>query len=99
MKHDILLGIVETTKERFVSPTLDSYNTCTISFDLWMSRRGVDTFVFIVHFLNGKWEPCHVTIEVFEIANTSTSAMALQVDDVLANMGLMLVFLHMSKMN
>jgi hypothetical protein len=25
---------------------------CTVSFDLWMSRMEVDTFVMIVHFLN-----------------------------------------------
>jgi len=53
-----------------------------------MSRGGVDTFILIVHFLNDKWEPCHVTIGFFEIANTSRSAMALQVNDVLAKHGL-----------
>jgi len=30
----------------------------------------MDTFVFIVDFLNGKWEPCHVTIGFFLIIET-----------------------------
>ncbi len=77
LKHDILPRIAKRTKERFVSPTLHSYNTCTVSFNLWMSRGGVDTFVLIVHFLNDKWEPCHVTIGFFYITNTSGSAMVL----------------------
>jgi hypothetical protein len=53
-----------------------------MSFDLWMSRRGIDNFVLIVHFLNHNWEPCHVTIGLFEIAisNTYGAAMALQVN-------------------
>jgi len=47
-----------------------------------MSRGGVNNFVFIVHFLNDKWEPCHVTIGFFEIVDTFGSAMALQMNDV-----------------
>jgi hypothetical protein len=27
-----------------------------------MSKGGVDTFFLIMHLLNDKWEPCHVTI-------------------------------------
>jgi hypothetical protein len=59
-----------------------------VSFDLWMSRVGVDTFVFIVHFLNDKWELCHVTIGFFEIVETSKNVMALQVNEVFAKHGL-----------
>ncbi len=36
--------------------------------------------------------------EFFEIVETSTSAMVLQINNVLENMGLKFVFLHMSKM-
>jgi hypothetical protein len=43
---------------------------------------GVNKFVLIVHFLNDKWEPCHVTIGFCEIVDTSRSAMALQMNDV-----------------
>jgi hypothetical protein len=58
-----------------------------------MSKGGVNTFVLIVHFLNGKWEPCHVTIIFFEIADTFGSAMALQMNDVLAKHGFNVHFL------
>ncbi len=45
-----------------------------MNFDLWMFKGGMDTFVYIVHFLNEKWEPCHVTIGFFETTNISKSA-------------------------
>jgi hypothetical protein len=56
-----------------------------------MSKGGVDTFVFVVHFLNDKWEPCHVTINFFETTHTSRNAMAMHVNNVLAKHGLNIV--------
>ncbi len=82
--NEILPKIIEKTKEKYISLTLESCNTCMISFDLWMSRARVDTFVLIVHFLNDKWEPCHVTIGSFEIVETFGNAMFLQINEVLA---------------
>ncbi len=49
-----------------------------------MSKGNVNTFVLIMHFLNNKREPYHITIEFFEIINTLESAMALQMNIVLA---------------
>jgi hypothetical protein len=97
-RHDILRRIVKRMKERFVSWSFESCNTCTISFDHWMLRGGVNTFVLIMYFLNDKWEPCYIIERFFEIVNTSRSAMVLQVNNVLENMGLKFLFLHMSKM-
>jgi hypothetical protein len=57
-----------------------------------MSRRGINTFVFIVQFLNYKWEPFHIILGIFEIVNTSRNAMVLQMNDLLAK------HLHTSKM-
>jgi hypothetical protein len=54
-------------KEKYISSALNSCNTCMVSFDLWMFRTRVDTFVLILHFLDDKWDPCHVTIGFFEI--------------------------------
>jgi len=59
-----------------------------MSFDLWMSRVKMDTFVLIVHFLKDKWEPCHVTIGFFETTKTSRNAMALQVNEIFVKHGL-----------
>ncbi len=54
--NEILPRMVGKTKEKYVSSTLDYCNSCTMSFNLWMSRMEVDTFVMIVHFLNDQWE-------------------------------------------
>jgi hypothetical protein len=85
--NEVLLTSTEKMKENYISSTLESYNTCMVSFDLWMFRMGVDTFILIVHFLNDKWEPCHVTIGFFEIVETFGNAMALQVNEVFAKHG------------
>jgi len=50
-------------------------------------------FVFIVHFLNDKWEPCCIIINFFEITKTFGNAMALQVNEILAKHGSMLRFI------
>ncbi len=42
---------------------------------------------FHVHFLNDKWEPCHVTIGFFEITKNFGSDVALQVNEMLAKHG------------
>jgi hypothetical protein len=55
-----------------------------MSFDLWMLKKGIGTFVMIVHFLNDKWEPCYVIMGYFEIAETTKNALALQMNDLLA---------------
>jgi hypothetical protein len=43
--NDILLRLVEKTKKKFIYEALEACDTFTLSFDLWMSRGGVDTFV------------------------------------------------------
>jgi hypothetical protein len=75
--NDILLMVVERTKGRFILSTFKSCHSCTISFDLWISKVRVDTFVMIMYFLNDKWEFCHIIVGFFETINTSRNAMAL----------------------
>lgn len=58
-----------------------------MNFDLSISK-GVDTLVPIVHFLNHKWEPSHVTISLFKTLNTFWTTIALQVNKVLTTYGL-----------
>jgi hypothetical protein len=45
-----------------------------------MFRGGVhvDTFVSVINYLNDVWTPRHATIGLFEVHETSGSAMALQ---------------------
>jgi hypothetical protein len=73
--------VAKNTKKNFVSPSFASCNTCTMSFDLWMSRGGINIFILIVHFLNNKWKPCHVIVGFFETIETIGNALALQVND------------------
>jgi hypothetical protein len=48
-----------------------------------MSRGGADIYIFIMHFLNDKWESYCVIIKVFETSNTSRCVMALKMNDAL----------------
>ncbi len=84
MIKGILPRVAKKTKENFVSPSFASCNTCIMSFDLWMSRGGIDTFVLIVHFLNNKWEPCHVIVGFFETIETIRNVLSLQMNDLFA---------------
>jgi hypothetical protein len=60
--NDILPWVAKRTKEKYVSSIIESCHFCTITFDLWMSRVRMDTFVMIMHFKSSKWEYCHVTV-------------------------------------
>ncbi len=85
--NDILLRMVELTKDKYVFSSLESCHSCPVSFDPWMSKFIVDTFVTIMHFLNAQWEPCHIIVGIFETAHSTGSAMVLQANDVLAKRG------------
>jgi hypothetical protein len=49
-----------------VMPRLVDAITLSTSFDLLMSKGGVDTFVLVINYLNESWMPQHVTISLFE---------------------------------
>jgi hypothetical protein len=53
-------------------------------FNLWMSQGGFNMFALVVNYINKKWEPCHVTMTIFEVHETSRVAMAIQLKDLLA---------------
>jgi len=40
-----------------------------------MSRGGVDTFASVINFLNDYWIPQHVTIDLFEVHETTWLSM------------------------
>jgi hypothetical protein len=79
--------MLKKTKKKYIMKSVESCNSCIVSFDLWMSRGGMDKFVLNVHFLNDKWEPCRVIINLLETTKTFKSVMALQVIEVLAKHG------------
>jgi len=51
------------------------------TFDLWMSQGGFDMFALVVNYIKKKWEPCHVTMTIFEVHETSGVVMAIQFKD------------------
>jgi hypothetical protein len=44
--------MVNKTMERYVFPTFVEATTVTTAFDLWMSRKGFDTFALVVNYIN-----------------------------------------------
>jgi hypothetical protein len=57
---------VRRPKRNSFLKVFEACDTCMMSFELWMSRGGVDTFVLIVHFLNHNWGLGHVIIGLYE---------------------------------
>ncbi len=48
--NDILPKVVEQIKERFILSTFKSCHSCIIlSFDFWMSKVRINTFVMILN--------------------------------------------------
>jgi hypothetical protein len=73
---NVLPNIVKKIKEKCFLPSFTSCVTCITSFNLWMSCGGHDTFVMVVSFINNLWKPTHVTMGIFEVHNTTITAMA-----------------------
>ncbi len=88
--------MVEKAKDKYIS-IFEFWNSCNMSFDLWMSKAKMDTFVFIVHFLTDKWVPCHVTIDFFETTKNFRLPWLLQVNEMFVNMAWMVGLLLMLK--
>ena len=50
--HEHIPALLAKTMERYVLPAIASCTTASITFDLWMSRAGFDTFAFVVSFID-----------------------------------------------
>ncbi len=50
-----LLDMVTKTMDKYVQPLLAKCETASITFDLWMSRIGCDTFYLIMNFIDDTW--------------------------------------------
>jgi hypothetical protein len=49
--HELLLELVEKTKQLYVLPTLIKCYSTTSSFELWMSKAKHDDFALVIKFL------------------------------------------------
>ncbi len=88
MVQHFIPKLVAKTMEKFVMPTSESCIT-KISFDLWMSRSGQDTFALVINFINSHWVPCHVIMGLFETIDTYGVVMATQVKELLSSYNLL----------
>jgi hypothetical protein len=59
-----------------VFPNLKFGGIMFVSFDLWMSRGGVDTFDLVINHLNDSWIFMHVIIGLLEVHDTTWVSMA-----------------------
>jgi hypothetical protein len=48
----MLPAMVKKTMQLHVLPRLVEVTTLSTSFDLWMSRGGMDTFALVINYLN-----------------------------------------------
>ncbi len=65
--QEVLVDLVEKTKQECVLPKLKKCSFATTNFDLWMLKGAHDVFAFVISFLNEKWQPQHITIRLFEM--------------------------------
>jgi len=66
----MLLAMVKKTLDQRVLPKLKIAAIVVTSFNLWMFRGGVDTFVVVINFLNETWVLMHVIMGLSEVHET-----------------------------
>jgi hypothetical protein len=53
--QEVLVDLVEKTKQKYVLPKLKQCYSTTSSFYLWMSKGAHDVFALMISFLNEEW--------------------------------------------
>jgi hypothetical protein len=85
---DVFLVMAKKTLDLHVLPNLASTTIVSISFDVWMFKGSVDTFALVIKNLNESWTPMHVIVGLFELNEASGQSMAIQLESLLLNFGL-----------
>jgi hypothetical protein len=80
--------MVTKTMNLHVLPNLEFVIIVFFSFDLWMSKGGVDTFVLVINCLDDTWKPRHAIVGLFKVHGTIRNAMALQLQSLLGKIDL-----------
>ncbi len=81
--------MVKRTLDLHVFPNLAFATTIFTSFDMWMFKDNVDTFAFVMNFLNQSWTPSHVIVNLFEVNETNEQSMVIQLESLFSKFGLM----------
>ncbi len=79
--NEVNPNMVNKTMEHRILPSFDEATMVTTTFDLWMSCGEFNTFSLVVNYINKKWEPFPITMEIFLIHVTIGVAMDLQLKD------------------
>jgi hypothetical protein len=74
--QDILLNLVEKTKQVYVLPEFTNFIFATTRFDLWMLKGAHDIFALVINFLGSNWQPKQKTINLFEVIKTTRYALS-----------------------
>ncbi len=74
----MFFAMVTKCMEMHVFPKFTNATIVYISFDLWMSRGGVETFILVINYLIEVWEPMYVTIGLLKVNKTTNLGMVQQ---------------------
>ncbi len=74
--EEVILVIVRKTMDLHVLLNIAFAIIMATSFDLWTSKGGMDTFAFVINYLNELWTPMHVIVGLFEMHDTTWISMA-----------------------
>jgi hypothetical protein len=85
----VLPAMVKRTLDQHVLPNLKIATIVSVSFNLWMSHNGVDTFALVINFLNEAWASMHVIVGLFEVHETFKQSMAIKLYTLLKKYGLL----------
>ncbi len=80
--------MVTKTMNLHMLPNLAFVIIVFCSFDIWMFKGGVNTFALVTICLENNLTPGHIIVGLLEVHETTTSAMALQLQDLLEKCGL-----------
>ncbi len=74
--QEVLVDLMEKTKEEYVLTKFKQFYFAIVSFDLWMSKGAHVVFALVIKFLNEKWLSQHIIIGLFKANETTKRALA-----------------------
>jgi hypothetical protein len=74
--EEVLLVMVTKYVDIHVLPKLANAATISTSFDSWISKGCIDTFILVINYLSKNWELVHVNVDLFEVNEITGLCMA-----------------------
>ncbi|KAK3280788.1 hypothetical protein CYMTET_11389 [Cymbomonas tetramitiformis] len=70
-RYSLLPAFVARVNETYVFPHLNSALAVSLTFDLWMSRKGEDVFSLVAHWTDENWEYRHCNLGLVRVESTA----------------------------